>query len=495
VGLAAYPGFSNYPNLLARVFIIANLQRTDTLARYYQIHSKLVPNLAFDMVGPFLVDLGMSVEQAGKLFVALTIFTFCGGTLYLAYAAQRRPPWLALGIFAFALNGYLGLLNYIFGIGLAFAALALWLLRKRETAWTAYLFSALPCLLLVCHLIAFTVYALAIACFALCGYGASSKQADGQWKLLREALHFVPALLIYAFFFEHRGTLGISYEDPLTTKLDGLYAVFSTADGRGWDFALIAMLAAAAAFLWSRAGLAFSSRGAAEAILTLLASFVLAPYFLLGFWVFDSRLALPLVCFVLAFTQVRDLSMLTPRAASFMMLGLFAIVLQKSAATFAQWQLASESFTQLRHAMALIEEGARVATIVRRNGSGGEPRPAQTAASFAIIDHLAFVPELDAFPLSQDSVEFTKDVLDDVWHFRDLAVNDGAAFDWTRQAGKFDYVLYLAGGQPAEAPAAFRRVADGNGFVLLSTHPTRPAEGQEPPAGSDSIGSGVVIAH
>jgi hypothetical protein len=494
--LAEYPGLINYPNLVARVFIISSLPSSDLLAQYYQLHSKLVPNLAFDVTGPLLMALGLPAEQAGRLFTALSIVSLCGGTVLLAWAAQRQRPWLALGIFAFAINGYLidGFLNYIFGLGLALTALALWLLKTRETVWTAVLFSLLPCLLLLCHLIAFGVYALGAAAFLLNDWRAGRQTTTGS-KLLREALCFLPAVLMYALFFEHRGTLGLHWENPLKTKLAGLLSLFCATGGREWDLALIALTCAAAAFLWHRSGITFSSRGAAAATAAMLAAFVLAPNFALGFWFLDSRLALPLLCFALAFARPRNPLAITPKAAALMLLGLATVAVQRAAATAQQWQLASQTYGEVRRAMTPIEPGARIATVVRNEGSGPQLAAAQNSASFAIVDHSAFVPDLDAFPLSQDSIAFNSNVVDDARSFRGLMIGEGSgpAPDWAQLAARFDYVLFL-GGEAAETPATFRPVTAGKNFLLLSARRTALSAPPRAPGGSSGTGGAVAAS-
>lgn len=474
--LADYPGFAGYPNLLARVFVLSNLDRRELLSQYYQLHAKAVPNEAFELIGPLLIGAGVPLEHAGKIFVGLSILAFCGGTVFLAYAAQKRPPWLALGAFAFATNGYLILLNYIFALGLAFGALGLWLSKNRQTVWTALLFSFIPCLLLSCHLIAFGVYALAVGTFALYGWFTSPRRKEDRLKAARELLHFLPSLLLYALFFEHLGTMRVSYGNPLDAKLAGLYAMFSSPDGLGWDYLLITAAAAAAMLLWRSAGLTFASRMTAFASAAMLAAFMLAPASALGFWLVDSRLALPLLCFALTFVQVPRAASLAPQLAAGLIFGLFAVAAQRSAATIEHWRLISQTYAHVRQAMSGIKEGSRIATVVRQQGLHPQFAPEQSAACFAIIDHAAFVPDLDAFPLSQDSIAYKDAFAEEARRFRNLSVDaSNPNLDWEQLAKAFDYVLFFTGGAPADAPAFLHPIARGKDFVLLSaaTPPAR----------------------
>src|SRR5947209_5503053 len=63
---------ADYPNHLARMYIISSLSHSPTLQRYYEVHWQLIPNLALDLIVPQLARL-VPVERAMLMFTSLTL--------------------------------------------------------------------------------------------------------------------------------------------------------------------------------------------------------------------------------------------------------------------------------------------------------------------------------------------------------------------------------------------------------------------------------------
>src|SRR5215470_1427129 len=68
------PPLVDYPNHLARMWILAHGAEISDLARNYAIHWRLLPNLGMDLVVPVLSRV-MPIEEAGRVFIALTMLT------------------------------------------------------------------------------------------------------------------------------------------------------------------------------------------------------------------------------------------------------------------------------------------------------------------------------------------------------------------------------------------------------------------------------------
>src|SRR5258706_10750823 len=118
---------NDYPFHLARMVILSQLDNP-IFARFYVQGSFFLPNMAMDAVAvPLSMILGP--ELATRVFVELTLVALLFGTLALHWVAHRKLsvwPLLAIivlhnGIFRF------GFLNYLFGLGLALGAAALWM--------------------------------------------------------------------------------------------------------------------------------------------------------------------------------------------------------------------------------------------------------------------------------------------------------------------------------------------------------------------------------
>ena len=133
------PPLSDYINHLATAHMIDAIGSDPDLDRFYRIEWQPIPNLMMDLVVPVLHRF-MDIYLAGQIFT-ITIFAgILSGTLALNRALNGR--WSALPLIAapFLYNGVLlvGVMNYLFGIGLALWGFAAWVaLRERRLAVAA----------------------------------------------------------------------------------------------------------------------------------------------------------------------------------------------------------------------------------------------------------------------------------------------------------------------------------------------------------------------
>src|SRR5665213_1292019 len=129
------PPLSDYVNHLARMHVIATLPTNPLLANFYELNWQVIPNLTMDLIVPQLARF-MNVYLAGQIYIVTMFALIISGTLALNRALVGR--WTVLPLFAFPLlYNYVflvGLMNYIFGIGVALWALAGWV-ALRERAW------------------------------------------------------------------------------------------------------------------------------------------------------------------------------------------------------------------------------------------------------------------------------------------------------------------------------------------------------------------------
>ncbi len=154
------PPLSDYVNHLARMHVIATLSKNPQLARFYEIDWQVIPNLTMDLIVPLLARV-MNVYLAGQVFIVGMFALIISGVLALNRALVGR--WSVFPLFAFPLlYNYVflvGLMNYIFGIGIALWALAGWV-ALRERAWPGRFALSAICVLALffCHLSALGIY-------------------------------------------------------------------------------------------------------------------------------------------------------------------------------------------------------------------------------------------------------------------------------------------------------------------------------------------------
>ena len=163
------PPLSDYVNHLARMHVIATLSSNPQLANFYEINWQVIPNLTMDLIVPMLARV-MNIYLAGQVYIVTMFALIISGTLALNRVLIGR--WSALPLFAFPLlYNYIflvGLMNYIFGIGVALWALAGWI-AVRERAWPIRLVLSTACVVLLffCHLSALGIYGIGLLSFEI----------------------------------------------------------------------------------------------------------------------------------------------------------------------------------------------------------------------------------------------------------------------------------------------------------------------------------------
>src|SRR5476651_511738 len=163
------PPLSDYVNHLSRMYVIATLPTNPLLASFYEINWQVIPNLTMDLIVPQLARF-MNVYLAGQVFIVGMFALIISGVLALNRALIGR--WSVFPLFAFPLlYNYVflvGVMNYIFGIGVALWALAGWV-ALRERAWPARLALSTACVvaLFFCHLSALGIYGIGVLAFEI----------------------------------------------------------------------------------------------------------------------------------------------------------------------------------------------------------------------------------------------------------------------------------------------------------------------------------------
>ncbi len=133
--LTPYAPLKDYPNHLARVYILAHYGDVPLYQQNYVLSQRLVPNLAMDLIVGTLLRF-VDLPTASRVFLCLTVVLFAGGCDRLGKAIHGHRTWLAIPCSFFVYNSMLlyGWVNYVFGLGYFCWALAYWLPRRRR--WT-----------------------------------------------------------------------------------------------------------------------------------------------------------------------------------------------------------------------------------------------------------------------------------------------------------------------------------------------------------------------
>jgi hypothetical protein len=296
--VADVPPLVDYPNHLARAFVLASLPDDTVLARFYAPHWSIIPNLALDLILPPLIQV-LPVHVAGRLLIALAVLLpVLGSVAYnTALSPRRGGRWWSLGVGLFAYNSCLlyGFLNFAIALGLALLLAAAWLRwRAARPGWaiSAALLGA-P-VLFACHLMGVVFFFVLIGGAELVRLRATPHAGLARAVLVRGSVLLLifaaPAGLYWVSALQPLG--GDAQFMPIGEKLRQLVTTF---DNYAWQLdAAAAVLPTAVAALcltlrWGRV-----PAPAAYTMALLLVAFAAAPFAWKGTYFLDTRFAVML---------------------------------------------------------------------------------------------------------------------------------------------------------------------------------------------------------
>jgi hypothetical protein len=356
-----YPPLLDYPNHLARLFILTHPDDPQ-LARFYRIDWSLLPNLGFDLVGYALAQV-MPVELAGRVFLGIAFAVALSAPMALHRALYGRFSLLPLFVGAVIFNRavQMGFLAYFLGVGLAIWAFAIWLSCRRIHAIARFAVLQVAVLIVfVCHLYAVGVLAILVVMHSASeGWRATadgfSARMNGVLKRAApQALVFVlPFLLLMASKTGGAGS-GVEYEDfylkfvmiPMSLML---------------DFSALGLVLAEAALLPALIARLGGGRmlhpGVVWPVVAMLLIYLPMPDRLLSSHNADWRLIVPL-----AFVLVGAAEDPFPRGRGRIAIGLLAVALNAAAAynAWTFWRGGDRIVSELRAVLEPLPQGARL---------------------------------------------------------------------------------------------------------------------------------------
>jgi hypothetical protein len=469
--LTDMPPLLDYPNHLARVFVLANVGEDPVLSRMYAPHWSLIPNLAFDVLGLLLLQI-FPLHIAGRVLIGLAVLLPVAGFVFYARTVSGvRSYWpLGAGLLGYNALLLLGFLNLQISLGLAFIAAAIW--RSGRDRWhreSVLVVAVLAIAIFFSHIIGLVFLGI-----LLCADEAADARVWRDARSLcqrfsRLAIVFLTPAILYL-------SSGLATDDTATGwvgwtgKLAILLHLFFNYDWR-LDIATAAVVIAVLyAGLVVRAGTV--SRPAGIAFLIAMLLFVVTPRSFKGGSYFDYRFLL-LAMFLLfaCFLPKRGPNVLAAVAGS--AIGLLFLV--RMVVLGLAWHGHTADVSQLRQTISTVEPGGRVVVVTvgpqsaaaywaerkwRAGMIDGFRRTDSHMASLLLIERRAFWPLLFAVP-NQHPIAVQSP-------YREIAVTAGELpeysllekdrlsedearlFPYLREwAARFDYVLVLnAGGAP-----------------------------------------------
>jgi len=463
IWLASVVPLVDYPNHLARMYILINIDQSVDLQRFYEIHWTLLPNLAMDLLVPAFASI-LPLEVAGKLFLGCTFFLISGGVLFLHYALYRQLSFWPFLVFLFLYNRIFlwGFLNYLFGVGLALFSLGLWLLlRGRSALFSTPLFMVLTLLIHLSHLVALGLYGLALMLYEL-RLMVQARTVD------RNALRIIPQFMIpmAIFSLNHAGLAHeVRFGDP-TTKLIAI---------AGWlrNYSLSLDLITGA--LIAGVILAGLSRGALSvhremtwSLAGLILCFATIPVFLFNSE--TNRIGIAVMYLFLACTGLKSKRQ-SSRAVQGIVIGLMALLLVRLTVITLAWQGYDKSYIRCLKALDKIDPGKRLFTAVAYRGDWRPlPMPVEHLSSYAVIQRSAFVPGLFHYPSTPQPLLFTPPF--DRAYLSGPEFVNGDSPQWSEVLSGYDYaMLFREQLLSSPVPTALVKIASGDECSLYRITP------------------------
>jgi hypothetical protein len=479
------PPLSDYPNHLARMHVIAVLDRDPDLSRYYELDWHIIPNLMMDLVVPWF-DRVVDIYTAGQMFTILTFVLIMSGTTVLnrvLFGGWSAWPFIAFpllysGVFL------LGLMNYLFGIGLALWGLAAWVhWRERWLPVRLVLATAVVALLYVCHLFAVGLYAIGLLGFEI--WRLTTLKGPLWPRLLDFVLSGLPFLVVPVLLVGSP-TWGLASQNEWEPrgKIDGLITVIEVYSDVV-AFGIAATIAITAGWA-ARHGLLKLHPAAWIVFLVGTVVYLALPRVLFGSYFADQRLPIALAFMAVAFADLDLHRRWTVRAFCIVLVALIVVRVFEVQLT---WRQLTKWTASMEESIAHIDRGAKVLVAYDDDAHADDVRDLGLAhaACLAMIEKSALVTT--AFAVRGKQILQLKPAWRDHADIEDgtppsasqlIAASmrsvDTVERFWDDWPSRFDYVylLYTERGDENPAPAWMTLVYEGARFQLYRVIPTPP---------------------
>ena len=466
---AGIPPLTDYPNHLARCYVLAFGQSDPFLREMFSAHWQIIPNIGVDLTLPALMHV-FSPLTAGRIMIGLCLFLPTSGAMALNYAYfRRRSFWqLAAGFAAFNALFLMGFMNFELSIGIALWGAAGWAMyRERFPAVTVALAVLVGTLAFFFHLFGACFFALLIGSEELAkihrhGWRSSLLRpyAAKRVLLLFTALSVPSALYVMSPLERIRSDAAWPH---LAQKASNLFVSFMDYSSMFDVLVVAGVLGFLIATLLARR--VRLSKSAALCCAILLLAYAVMPRALKGGYFVDTRLPVMLGFMLFAGCLPRK-----PKSREWAVAGivLAALFLARIGFITSVWVHSQQDISELRQVIAGIAPGSRVLAadvLPSDNPRWFEKMPISRRlpeltptywhlASFVLLDRHAFWPMIFAAS-SQQPIRVKEPYSDLLAHespppnyaeltAKQIAPQELERFpflaDWDH---KFDYVLVL----------------------------------------------------
>ncbi len=479
--LAKHPPLGDYINHLARAYIITLHGRDPTLAQFYGIDWRLIPNLAMDIIVPPAAAL-FGIYAAGKLFLVLTIALLATGPHAIHRDLFGRWSLAPLTAALFLYNNALtaGVLNYLLGVGMALFGIAAWIRLSHARAGRRIVVSTIFVVLLyVCHLAACGLYGIALFGYEL--WHARQEPHLRHWRARATAL-VIPFLAVPVLaMLGPGGELVSAVEWTAYDKIRAfLFIIESQPSFRLPDAIAGAVLILVGLWAWWRGMLRVHPAAWLIAIIGLLA-FLVTPVRIMGAWGADVRQPLGLLFILIGFL---DWQLPTARARRLFLSALLLLLAARIGVVEYAWRDLDSSSDEMVGSFDLVRPGSKVliAEADQPKGRGMQALwylPCDVMIERSSLCSLAFSdPRQQVLRVKPPFRAMTGGYSDDPPSVSELlspplrssAAPSGRIY-WKGWESNYDYLYLLAtAGDPNPLPHRLTKIYEGRHFQLYAIH-------------------------
>ena len=478
------PNLVDYPNHLARMYILSHDQSSAALQRFYEVTWRPIPYIGMDASFLILTQF-TNIYTAGRIFVGLCVLMPVLSTAVLHFALYRRLSLVPTSAFLLCYNGVLlwGFLNYLPVLCLSVMVFAGWIATVTWPNWRRVLvFAPLALILYLGHLVAFGAYCLLVGSYEV--VRLQNKELRAWRRILADwtcaAGQTLPTIILLLQTRVERpfvGPLETEYGN-ITVKMIALLSPILFLVNRmeifiGCFFLVVLIIGRITDRI--RISKAFLQ-------IFIIVGLVSICFPMRLFDVFGMDFRLPLLAAIVLIAGLETTERSESRFRYAVILAIIVATAIRSAAISTELKSADSQISTLRKIIAEMPRGMRMLTIDTSTGArhleNNSMNITEHAPLLAIIDRDAFVPTLftglgtvkPTYELRASSTQngFPYPTLDqfvDGYNnitnsTEDIPSGIGGRVYWLGWERKFDYVLVMHyGNRPRTLPKILRLVA------------------------------------
>lgn len=414
--LVDVPPLLDYPNHLARMYVLAFGAADPILSHMYAQHWAIIPNLAIDLVLPALLHV-VPIYIAGRVILAATLLLpLAGAIVYHRVAFGVRSYWpLIAALGAYNALFLFGFMNFLLSLGMALLTAAAWMRWRDSHPHAATLGGAAAGVaIFFMHLFGLVFLAVLLGSEELVTLRRLHAMGGPVLpRLCRRGLQaaiMLAPIVVLTLAAPIDQLHGVVLYRPLWHKLYGLAEPFLTYDGAP-DVLTGAAVMVGLGLGW-RHGRLRAAPGIGLALAVLFAAYLVCPFAMKGTGFIDARF--PVMLFLLLAAGLRPVAVsLRLRAALAAVLAVTFLARTTSLATV--WFDHNQDLAAFRQVIAHVAPGSRVLVVTVDPQDAPEywtnsPRGRQIPGFFRLEFHLpalltierhAFIPYLFTVPAKQ----------------------------------------------------------------------------------------------